>query len=150
MKISPLDIKQHQFKKRFGGGYDPHEVDAFLEVIAETLEGFMKKTEDLGGELQRMSERLEGYEGKERLLRETITTAHGMVEDMRKNALKEAELIVSEAKTQADKLVRGAREMITNLQGEVFQLKRQRLVQNSIRAILDYHNNLLHMEGEKD
>lgn len=149
MKISPLDIKQHQFKKRFRG-YDPHEVDAFLEVIAETLEGFMKKTEGLGGELQRMAERLEWYEGKERLLRETITTAQGMVEDMRSNALKEAELIVSEAKTQADKLVRGAQEMITNLQGEVYQLKRQRLeLQNSIRAILDYHNNLLHMEGEK-
>lgn len=150
MKLSPLDIKQHQFKKRFRG-YDPHDVDVFLEVIAETLEGFMKKTEGLEGELQRMAKRLEGYEGNERLLRETITTAQGMVEDMRNNALKEAELIVSEAKTQADKLVRGAQEMITNLQGEIYQLKRQRLeLQNSIRAILDYHNNLLHMEGEKD
>jgi len=150
MRISPLDIKQHQFKKRFRG-YDPYEVDAFLEVIAETLEGFMKKTEGLEGELQRMAERLEGYEGKERLLRETITTAQRMVEDMRNNALKEAELIVSEAKTQANKLVREAQEMITNLQGEVYQLKRQRLeLQNSIRSILDYHNNLLHMEGEKD
>ncbi|MBI5286202.1 MAG: DivIVA domain-containing protein [Deltaproteobacteria bacterium] len=150
MKITPLDIRQHRFKKRFRG-YDPPEVDAFLEVTAETLEEAVNRSNYLEGQLKGMTQKLEEHEGRERLLKEAITTAQGMVEDMRNNALKEAELIISEAKAQADKLIREAHQKVVDLRGEVYQLKKQRLeLQSSIKAVLDYHNNLLNIgvEGE--
>ena len=40
MKISPLDIQQQQFKTRFRG-FDIHEVDTFLDQMAEVFESLL-------------------------------------------------------------------------------------------------------------
>ena len=35
MRISPHDIRQQQFTVRMFRGFEPHEVDAFLEEVAD-------------------------------------------------------------------------------------------------------------------
>ena len=37
MKITPLDLRKQEFKKGMRG-YDVHEVDAFLEMVAKEME----------------------------------------------------------------------------------------------------------------
>lgn len=37
MKITPIEIKEHKFKKAFRG-FDQHEVKALTDIVAETLE----------------------------------------------------------------------------------------------------------------
>ena len=149
MKITPIEIKEHKFRKTFRG-YDPQEVKAFAEIVAETIEEIVKCNNSFEQRLKDMAAKLGEHEDREKILRETITTAQKMVEDLKNNAKKEAELIISEARIQADSLVKKAHERIVKLQDEIYQIKKQRLeMQTSIKSILDHHTNLLALEGQE-
>src|SRR5439155_14806840 len=43
MRISPLDIRQQQFTVKMLRGFDPHEVDAFLDDVAEDYEAVLRE-----------------------------------------------------------------------------------------------------------
>ena len=43
MRISPLDIRQQQFTVKWLRGFDVHEVDAFLDDVAEDYETVLKE-----------------------------------------------------------------------------------------------------------
>ena len=43
MRINPLDIRQQTFTTRMFKGFDPEEVNAFLEDAAESLESALKE-----------------------------------------------------------------------------------------------------------
>ncbi|MBI5874645.1 MAG: DivIVA domain-containing protein [Deltaproteobacteria bacterium] len=149
MKITPIEIKEHKFKKTFRG-FDPHEVKALTDIVAETLEEAARHNNGLEEKLKGMAARLVEHEEREKILRETITTAQKMVEDLKNNARKEAELIISEAKIQADAMMKKAHERAVQIQGEIFQLKKQRLeMQTSIKTILEHHANLLSLGGQE-
>ncbi|MBI3398481.1 MAG: DivIVA domain-containing protein [Deltaproteobacteria bacterium] len=149
MKITPIEIKEHKFKKSFLG-YDKNEVNALLGVIAETIEEATKQNNKFEESIKDMTANLAEHEEREKLIRETITTAQKMVEDLKNNAKKEAELIISEARIQADDLIKKAHERAVKLQDEIYQLKRQRLeMQTSIKTILEHHANLLNMAGQE-
>ncbi|OGP09533.1 MAG: hypothetical protein A2056_03450 [Deltaproteobacteria bacterium GWA2_42_85] len=145
MKITPIEIKEHRFKKGLIG-YDKNEVNALMGIIAETIEELAKQNNKLEEKIKDMATKLFEHEEREKILRETITTAQKMVEDLKNNAKKEAELIISEARIQADELVKKAHERVIKIQDEIYQLKKQRLdIQSSLKAMLEHHANLLNM-----
>src|SRR5437867_3780249 len=43
MRITPHDIRQQQFSSKMFKGYDPQEVDAFLDDVAEDYEAVLKE-----------------------------------------------------------------------------------------------------------
>lgn len=149
MKITPIEIKEHRFRKTLGG-YDKNEVGAFKELVAESLEEALRNNLSFEEKIRDLTARLAEHEEREKVLRETITTAQKMVEDLKNNARKEAELIISEAKIQADAMIKKAHERVTQVQGEIFELKKQRLeMQTSIKAVIEHHANLLSMQGQE-
>lgn len=146
MRITPLEIRSHQIKKAIRG-YDVNEVNSMLEAAADALEESAKEINRLEDKLRETSERLAGHIANENILKETITTAQRMVEDLKGNARKEAELIVAEARLQGDELVRQAHARATQVQDEIHRLKRQRVeIETAIRALIDYHSTTLLME----
>jgi cell division initiation protein len=50
LRISPLDVRSQEFKKGLRG-YDPEEVKAFLDAIADTMEDLLKEKETAESEL---------------------------------------------------------------------------------------------------
>jgi cell division initiation protein len=144
-----MDIREQKFTKGLRG-YDREEVDSFMEFTAEALEGTVKKATLLEEKLSRMTRELSEHEDRETLLKEAITTAQSMSGAMKVNATKEAELIVSEARVKAEALVREGHQRVAAIQDEIHNLKKQRLeLQTAFKSILDYHSNLLIMEGEE-
>ncbi len=148
MRMTPLEIREQQIKKKLFG-YDVNEVEALRELVCEALEEARKEITGLEEELNAAKEKLAEHEERESILKETITTAQKMVEDIKENAKKEAELIISEASRQAEEMRRQALERAEKIQDEIFQLKKQRIeLVNSIKSILDYHRSILSMEEE--
>ena len=45
MRITPHDIRQQQFTVRMFRGFDPQEVDAFLEDVADDYESLLKENQ---------------------------------------------------------------------------------------------------------
>jgi cell division initiation protein len=125
MRITPLDIRKQPFRKSLRG-FDPDEVNSFLEMVANDYEGVIRQNGELATEVKNLRERLEQYEKIERTLNETLITAQRATDEAKLNAQKEAELILKDAQIRADRYEDQTRQRVNRLEGEMVSLKTQR------------------------
>lgn len=148
MKISPLDISQRTFGRRLRG-FDRQEVEGFLALVASEFESALKELQSLKDEVRRMDEQLHELRGRERALQETMITAQKACEEIREAARKEAEITLSEAELQAEKIVQSAHQRYLRVVDDMSELKRQRAqFATSLRAVVEGHLKLLEAFGE--
>ncbi len=143
MKITPLDIRQKQFKGSLRG-HDTREVEAFLELLASEFEEVVKENISLKEELKRKQQKIDDYREREKTLQETMVTAQRISEDMKAAAKKEAEIILSDAELQAEKIVQNANRKLVQIVDDITELKRQRVqFESQVRGVIEGHLKLL-------
>lgn len=148
MRITPLDIQQKQFKKVMRG-YDPEDVQAFLELIRTEFEELVKENNVLKDELRRRRSEIHEYKEREKTLKSTMITAQKIAEDIKANAKKDAELVVAEAQVQADRIVNNAHSRMVKIIDEISELKRQRTqYEANLRNLIETHRKLLDVTVE--
>jgi cell division initiation protein len=148
MRITPHDIRQQQFTVRMFRGFDPQEVDAFLEDVADDYEALLKETQLLKEQLAAQEERQRGVLERERTLQETLVTTQRLVEEMKAAAKREADLIVREAELRGEKAVEAARGEEAKIRVEIQDLKRtRRQVSEELLATLERYHRLLVPDG---
>lgn len=125
MKITPIDLRKQEFRKTLQG-YDRHEVNAFLEMVANELEEFLKEHAALTERIRDLDGKIEDYRKMEKTLQETLLSAQKTVDELRKNAEKEAELILRNARVEADGIVAEAKNDISQLRVEISSLRSER------------------------
>jgi cell division initiation protein len=139
-----MDIRQQQFTVKMFRGFDVQEVDTFLEDVAEDYETLMRENALLKEQLQALEERTRGLETRERVLQETLVTTQRMVEEMKENARREAELVVREADLEGQKLLEAARADESAIRTEIVALRRvRRQLVESLRATLEMYQRLV-------
>ena len=152
MKITPLDIQQQQFKTRFRG-FDIREVDAFLEQMAETFETLQKTNQNLTDEVRRLELEIQGYRKREETFKRALLNSQKVLDQMKENARKSAELIIAEAEVKAEKILNKAHNRLAQLHEDISELKRQRTqIEVQISSIIEAHSRLLEIgkEGIKE
>ncbi len=150
MRITPLDIQQKQFPIRFRG-FDVEEVYAFLEIVREEMENLLRENASLKEQVQRLESQLKGYRDMETALKETLMTAHQMVEEYKNNAKKQAELIIKEAELKAEQMLREAHEKLIKLHEDIMDLKGIRQhIKEEIRRLLESHLRMLEFDKERE
>ena len=143
MKITPLDILQKSFRRALRG-YDRQEVEAFLGLVASEFEDLVREVQALRADVGRMDEEIGEYRGRERALQETMVTAQKACEDIRESSRKEAEITLSEAELQAEKIVQAAHAKFLKIADDITELKRQRTAfEAQVRAVVESHGKLL-------
>lgn len=146
MRITPMDIRQQQFRVRFRG-FDRQEVDPFLADVAEDYERLVKENTLLKEQLAALEERSRGIEGREKLLQDTLLTTQRLAEEMKDGAKREANLLVREAEFQGDKLLEEARAEEAKVKAEILTLKRtRRQLAEGLRVTLDMYQRLVNEE----
>ena len=139
MRITPLEIQNHHFSRRLSG-LDPDEVETFLRMVAEDYESLMRENEVLVEKALRLESRVEELVADERILRETLVSAQAMSQDLRHSAVREAEVLISEAEVRAEKILDASHrraEEIREMRG-----LRSRLAA-ALRASIKSHLNLV-------
>ena len=126
MRLTATDIRQQQFAVRLFRGFDPQEVDAFLEEMADEVEELTRENALLKEQLIQQEEKSKGVEGREKTLQETLVTTQKIAEEFKENSRREAELILREAHLRAEKVMQDTREEHTKLTAEVGGLRRLR------------------------
>jgi cell division initiation protein len=152
MKVTPLDIQQQQFKTRFRG-FDIREVDAFLEQMAETVESLQKENQNLGDEVRRLELEIQGYRKREETFKRALLNSQKVLDQMKDNARRSAELILAEAEVKAEKILNKAHNRLAQLHEDITELKRQRTqIEVQISSIIEAHSRLLEIgkEGMKE
>ena len=126
MRLTATDIRQQQFAVRLFRGFDPQEVDAFLEEMADEVEELTRENVLLKEQLIQLEEKSKGVEGREKTLQETLVTTQKIAEEFKENSRREAELILREAHLRAEKVMQDTREEHAKLTAEVGNLRRLR------------------------
>jgi len=150
MRISPLDIRQQQFTVRTFRGFDTHEVDAFLDDVADDYEAVLKENALLKEQLATLEERSRGLAERERALQDTLVTTQRLGDEMKASARREAELHMREAELRAEKLIEGVRSEEPRIRGEILELRRMRrqLIEDLRATLESYHRTLTAEFGE--
>jgi cell division initiation protein len=144
MRITPHDIRQQQFSSKMLKGYDPQEVDAFLDDVAEDYEAILKEVALLKEQIAAQEERSRGVTERERTLQDTLVTTQRLADEMKNNARREAELILREAELSGEKAVEASRAEEGKIRADIMALKRTRrqLVEEFMSTLERYHRIL--------
>ncbi|MBI2014247.1 MAG: DivIVA domain-containing protein [Candidatus Rokubacteria bacterium] len=147
MRISPLDIRQQQFTVRMFRGFDSHEVDAFLDDVAEDYEAVLKENAILKEQLATLEDRSRGLGERERALQDTLVTTQRLGEEMKAAARREAELHMREAELRGEKLLEEIRSEEAKIKGEIQSLRRtRRQLIEDLRSTLESYHRLMSAE----
>ena len=101
-KITIVDIQHKVFKKKLNG-YDPTDVDQFLDEIIETFEDEANQRTALEAELIDARERIGHFKAMEESLQNTLLLAQRTADEVKASARKEADLIRHEARLSVEK-----------------------------------------------
>jgi cell division initiation protein len=149
MKISPMDIQQQQFKGKMIGGLDSDDVDAFLQSVAGEMEELLRENDELKERLNRNATAIAEMEGRESQLRETMLAAQRITEEMKANAQKEAQLLVSEAELKGERILADAEKRLVELNSQIQELKREKVqFESNFKGMLDTYYKLLALGNE--
>jgi cell division initiation protein len=149
MRITPLDIQQMVFKVGMRG-YDKEEVNRFLEELAQTVESLNRDNAVQREKIMFLEQQLAELKRTEATLSSTLLSAQSLAEDVKRNAQREADLVIKEAELKAGELIRQARVELTDTQRELLSLQKQRLVMiERLRASLRMFERLFEMEEQE-
>ena len=125
--LTPLDVR----KKRgdFGKGlrgYDPPEVDGFLELVAERMEELVKENLAFREKIERLGEKVVVQEGREQAVQDALVTAQELRQDVKKQARREAKLLEREARGRIEGMILESEKLLTEHHAALQELGRHR------------------------
>lgn len=137
--LTPLDIRRFDFGSALRG-YDRARVDLFREQAAAEVERLVKQCQTLEGKAQGFHEQLRAFRERDKALNEALISAQQLRTEMREQAEREGQLIVREAKAEADRLIDGSRSEVRKIEAELESLVRQRRAYLSqLRTMVERH-----------
>ncbi|SDT87364.1 DivIVA domain-containing protein [Desulfobacula phenolica] len=150
MGITPLVVKQKEFTTRFRG-FDVQEVDCFLEEVSRELNHLNQGIQDIHEENHRLKLENQGYRKRENSMRNAMIQAQKVLDQMKDNAKKTSQVIIANAEVEAEKMLNRAHNRLSQLHGDIIELKRQRIqLEMQISAVLESHSKLLEMTKEEN
>lgn len=151
MKITPMDIKNQEFKKVMRG-FDPVEVNTFLEMLSNEVERLIGDFKESSERVKELETQLKDYRQVEKSLQQALLQAQEAAVQAQKQAEKEGEIIIKEAKTRANEIVQDARHTLLRVQNEIAQYKTIRETTISrLKLLLNSQLELIQsLESDKD
>ena len=150
MGVTPLVVKQKEFTTRFRG-FDVQEVDYFLEDVGRELETLNDKIQRLQEDNHRLELVNKGYLTREDSMKNAMIQSQKVLDQMKDNAQKSSQVIIAHAEVEAEKILNRAHKRLSQLHGDIIELKRQRIqLEMQISAVLESHSKLIEMTKEEN
>lgn len=125
MKITPLDIKKHEFAKSLRG-FDPDEVRAFLEMVSEEMLNLQNENEQFKFKAVKMETQLSDYKDLEQKWKTTMISAQDSAEKALETSKREADIIRREAEIKAEEIQNEARQNAFRFKEELELLRSEK------------------------
>jgi cell division initiation protein len=123
--LTVIDIENINFRKSMRG-YDPDEVEEFLEKVAGSLQIYSEKIKNLEVQVSRFDDQMKEYVELKRSLQDALVLAQKSAEERVNSAESRAEVIIAEAEAQAHKIVIGAKDRVDEHKREIERLRQIR------------------------
>ena len=144
MRLTAQDIRQQQFAVKLIRGFDPQEVDAFLEEVADDWEELLKENNLLKEQLATLEDQKKASDEHATSLQQTLIVAQKMAEEFRESSKRAAEIVLREAQLQAEKLLEEKRQELNKLTLDIDGLKQaKRQLAEELLSTLRMHQRLV-------
>lgn len=121
MKLTPLDIRKHEFGRTFRG-YDPDEVRPFLEMLSGQWEEMHEELRHAQDRVREIENKIAHYEKVEVALQEALESAKASGLRTQTHAEERARLMIDDAEMKAEQIVREAEQERFRLRQDVSKL----------------------------
>ena len=126
-------------------GYDKLQVQAFLDDVIKNYEMLLEKSKKTEEENRRLVDQIEYYKKIEDTMNRAIYNAENVGDQIKSSARKEAEVLVTEARHNANRIINDALLKAEKAQNHADQLKRNtNMLKRRLRQIIE--NQLLVIE----
>ncbi|TVP47324.1 MAG: DivIVA domain-containing protein [Gemmatimonadales bacterium] len=140
--LTPLDVRNKRGDFRRGmRGYEPQEVDAFLESVADRMDILVRENMALRERTEELKVRVERQDARENAVQEALVSAQALREEIRAQAAREAELQLREAKQTAELQLRDAEQEAERRRSES-EHQAERVREEIERALADGRREL--------
>ncbi len=153
MDLTPLDIRNQKFGKKVNG-FDPAEVQAFLNQVASAFEGLLDERADLLKTINNDKKNLDGFRQIEKNLSDAAVLMSRALDDVKTRANKEADVIIAEAKAKAEQEASAIKNQAADLRREIDSLRQLRVnyfarLRNLMRTQEDMLSDMEKEDGER-
>lgn len=150
MKLTPLEIRKQEFGKTMRG-YNAEEVRAFLETVADQVDGLQKEVNEYSGKVVQLETRLADFQMMEKTLQETLMKAEESSRRSRSDSRREAEITIREAEVKAQQLISEAHNTVDRLKSEILMLRARRdAFIKKLKYLLQSQTELINILEEND
>lgn len=125
MKITPMEIKQQEFKRGMRG-YDTVEVDTFLEMVGNEFEKILQDAREYEKKIIALESELSKFKEVESTLKQTLMNVQETSDKSLENSKREAILMRKEAELEVQKMIESARRERDSMKEEVITLHTQK------------------------
>lgn len=123
--LTPLDILGADFPRGMRG-YDTESVRSFLQQLASSMEELLRERGELRQNIHRLEQELNAFRKRENALQEALIAAQKTAETTVESAKTEAQQIIQEGHTLADRLVDEAYDRANNIETTISALRSRR------------------------
>jgi len=125
--LTPLDIRRYDFGSKAFRGFDAQKVEDFRNQVADELERLTKLNGELDAKARGFHEQLRAFRERDKALNDALVSAQQLRSEMREQADREAQLILREARADAERLVDAAKGEVRRLESELVALDKSRV-----------------------
>jgi len=150
MSISKIDILNHSFSRSLRG-YNPQEIDGYLQDIADTIGQLTEDKTNLANQVAILEAQLAEHKERESTLRDTLMTTQKLTDSLKATAQKEAQLIIDSAHSRAESLMQQGNLRLAQLNESITETRKLKAqFEMRIRSMVEQHLKLLDMDSEDD
>jgi cell division initiation protein len=150
MKLTPLDIRQKEFRRAMRG-YSDEDVDIFLDEVADEFERLFQENMDAQERIQRLEQQVAQYDGLKETLQKTLITAQQQADELKSNSRKEGELILRDAELRGRDILSESYADKQRVQQSLISLRQvEEDFRFKFKSLLEAHLNLLNEDESSE
>ena len=138
MSLTPVEIRHIKLGRSLIG-YGRSGVDKLLEDVIQSFEDVWRERADLADKVEHLEQELVRHRELETLLRKTLMSAERAAQELKEQAAREAELVLTEAHAQARQITREAATSLEHLRRESARVRS--LLESALAIVPEFATN---------
>lgn len=119
-------------------GYNVHQVNAFVDDVISRVDDMITKMKNKDLEIDRLEKELEHYKNMDATLNRAVVMAEEAASKYKNNTLAESDLIITEAKKNANRIINEALMKAESLEADAARLRRNIVTyKRRIRSLIE-------------
>lgn len=119
-------------------GYNVHQVNAFVDDVISRVDDMITKMKNKDLEIDRLEKELEHYKNMDATLNRAVVMAEEAASKYKNNTLAESDLIITEAKKNANRIINDALMKAESLEADAARLRRNIVTyKRRIRSLIE-------------